>query len=95
MKKCNVNYFVNDKGELMWKCPQNMGPQTPRKVSATKCWKYNCPGVKSPDPNMFCNYELCNNLSISNSKYCSEVCRKRKHRRDYKIRKSSEWIINT
>ena len=88
MRKCNVSYFIDANGELMWKCPQNMGPQTARKASSTKCWKYNCPGAKSPDPRMFCQYELCNNFSRDNSKYCSETCRKRKNRRDYRLRKT-------
>lgn len=82
---CNVSYFNKD-GKLYWKCPNNMGPQTAREMTSTKCWKYNCPGRKAVEPSSYCAYELCNNLKRAGSKYCADACRKRKSRRDYKLR---------
>lgn len=83
--KCNVAYIENG-NETVWKCPNNMGPQTARPLSSTKCWKYNCPGRKPIEAKLICSYELCNKIRRPGSKYCSDTCRKRKARRDYKLR---------
>lgn len=82
---CNVNY-IQKGSELFWKCPNNMGPQTARPLSSTKCWKYNCPGRKNVDQQLLCNYEPCTKPRRPGSKYCEDACRKRKARRDYKLR---------
>ena len=83
---CNVTYFdQNDKA--YWKCPNLLGYQSPRPLSATKCWKYNCPGRKLPPPNLFCKSKTCEKLSRPGALYCSDLCRKRQNNRDYRERK--------
>lgn len=82
---CNAMYFQKN-AEVFWKCPNNMGPQTPRPLSSVKCWKYNCPGRKNVDTQILCSYELCQKPRRPGSKYCEDSCRKKKARRDYKMR---------
>lgn len=85
---CKVSFFTKD-GEVVWKCPNNMGYQTPRKISSTKCWKYNCPGRVDVNPEMFCSNQDCNLLRRPGSKYCDDKCRKRAANKAYKQRKNN------
>lgn len=88
MRKCNVKFYtVNN--EVLWKCPNNMGYQTPRKLIANKCWKANCPGRCELKQESICSYELCQNLRRPGSKYCDDKCRKLRANRNYKLRLKS------
>jgi hypothetical protein len=86
MKKCNVKFFSNN-GELYWKCPNNMGYQTPRKEKSTHCWKHNCPGRCEINLNAICAFDSCKNLKRQGSKYCTDECRKKNSRRNYLLKK--------
>ena len=88
MRKCPVTFFAKE-DKLYWKCPNNMGYQSPKRIESTHCWKYNCPGRCVLKEDAICAYELCNKLKRKGSKYCNDQCRKRKARRDYDIRKKS------
>lgn len=89
---CKVIYYKKG-DQLFWQCPNNMGPQTPRKANVHKtCWRYGCPGASPPPASRYCKYELCNELARENSMYCTDACRKRKARRDYKLRKKANAL---
>ena len=88
-RPCNVHWF-SEKNELKWLCPNTMGPQHPQTQKRTRCWHYKCPGRAEPILTACCAYELCNEPKREDSNYCSLICRKRKNRRDYKLRKQHE-----
>ena len=91
MKKCPVKFYTKE-NIVYWACPNNMGYQTPRKLSITKCWKYNCPGRCAPSEELFCSFEECNNLRRPGSKYCDDKCRKRNSRKAYVLRKQQKAL---
>ena len=85
MRKCNVTFFTHE-NETYWKCPNNMGYQTPRKISIQKCWKANCPGRCELKQANVCSYEPCTNLRRPGSIYCQDKCRKTRANKAYKMR---------
>ena len=95
MAKCPVRYFTDPStGELHWQCPVRMGNKAIQRATATRCWRYNCKGVKPPSPNMFCEVQECNNLrkAHKDSKYCSPQCASKQRTRRWREKKRNESL---
>lgn len=84
-KKCNPQFFVED-GQTFWVCRNDFGSRVPRKITTTKCWKYDCPGIEVPSFKI-CKSDNCTNESAENSNYCTQKCRHRHNQRNYRKRK--------
>lgn len=98
--KCNV-LFYKEGDKVLWACKnRGLRPTKDMPLHQNRCWHYKCPGrnLQQIDPlnptaqkptQTKCAYEKCDKPRLEERKYCSNVCMKRKHRRDYKIRKNA------
>lgn len=95
MPKCSVTYLKHPKtGELSWQCPVRMGNKAIQPISAKRCWRHNCKGVKPPSPNLFCQVEECTNFRKlhKDSKYCSSKCASKERTRRWRERKRNNAL---
>tara|TARA_B100000902_G_C26754455_1_gene642587 strand:- start:221 stop:463 length:243 start_codon:yes stop_codon:yes gene_type:complete len=75
----------------MWSCPQGL-TGTRHVGTATKCWRYNCPGAKPLPKEYICTAYECNNLirNVKGAKYCSLKCKSKESSRIYRLKKKNE-----
>ena len=90
MKKCIVDTFKGSDGKLQWRCrdPKFL-VSTAHSIGRRTCAYYKCPerqdiiGVDIPK----CAWKDCTKAVAPNKlRHCSEVCRKRDNRHQYKVR---------
>lgn len=111
MSKCRVLWEKNEEGEWKWQCTRfwmNRGVKF--KESAETCYHYRCTkraeryipkqqvAVKKEEVEKpkICAWYRCD-LPVAPNKlrHCSEVCRKRQNRWDYKQRQKAKKLGDT
>ena len=93
--------IINDKPywakDGKWVCQKHLpSARIPAKIGV--CWFANCSSVRPRKPDFdiviteppFCAFEKCKEDKRSNSKYCSDSCRKKQARLNYRRRKENE-----
>jgi hypothetical protein len=107
MRKCRVKWVLNEDGDWVWQCPQFwMSSGKKFKETAEKCYHYRCKSradrllpkaveVKNEEETV-CAWHRCD-LPVAPNKlrHCSEVCRKRQNRWDYKQRQKAKKLVDT
>jgi hypothetical protein len=92
MPKCLVTHYTDkETNRLMWACPKGL-TSTSHIATATKCWRYNCPGIRELPLNLRCAHEGCDSLANGSekAKYCSKQCKSKESSRRYRMKKKNE-----
>lgn len=92
MPECHVTYYTDNRTKkLMWSCSKGL-TGTRCIASATRCWRYNCPGASKRPLEDLCLHANCDNSirAGKGTKYCSLKCKSKESSRRYRIRKKNE-----
>ena len=91
MGKCLVEIYTDpttSKKHYICKKGLNL---TKLSISADKCWRYKCPGIRKINLNI-CNHLGCNETvrAVKGAKYCSLKCKSKESSRLYRLKKKNE-----
>ena len=105
MSKCRVLWTNGGDGTWTWRCTRFwMCSGKQFKESSDRCYHYECKGrserptpqpiVKIEEKPKICAWHKCDKPVAPNKlRHCSEVCRKRQNRWDYKQRQKAKKLV--